>query len=129
MVCETTKGEITLLVNTAGTIQKIKFYVIEGDIRYNAKLRRPWVHNMREVPSTLHHALKFPMPGGIKTVYGEQPVTKKMFTVDEEEWGVDEEGDYGVPRSFIARDDTDDTKSTIEELEQVISIEHLPDRK
>nr|XP_009605124.1 uncharacterized protein LOC104099740 [Nicotiana tomentosiformis]XP_016466692.1 PREDICTED: uncharacterized protein LOC107789410 [Nicotiana tabacum] len=58
MACETTKGEITLLVNTVGTIQDTKFYVIEGDMRYNALFRRPWVDNMRAVLSTLHQALK-----------------------------------------------------------------------
>nr|XP_016486084.1 PREDICTED: uncharacterized protein LOC107806441 [Nicotiana tabacum] len=36
MACETTKVEITLPVNTAGTTQKMKFYVMEGDMRYNA---------------------------------------------------------------------------------------------
>ncbi|XP_019253957.1 PREDICTED: uncharacterized protein LOC109232657 [Nicotiana attenuata] len=73
MACETTKMETTLPVNTAGTIQEAKLYVIEADMRYNDLFGRPWVHNMRAVPSTLHQALKFPTPGGIKTVYGEQP--------------------------------------------------------
>ncbi|XP_019244324.1 PREDICTED: uncharacterized protein LOC109224192 [Nicotiana attenuata] len=78
-----TKGEITLPANTAGTTQEIKFYVIEGDTRYNALFGRPWVHNMRAVSSTLHQALKFPTLGGIKMVYGEQPVTKDMFAIEE----------------------------------------------
>lgn len=38
---KTTKGEIILLVNVAGTIQDKKFHVIEGDIRYNILLERP----------------------------------------------------------------------------------------
>ncbi|XP_060170780.1 uncharacterized protein LOC132601732 [Lycium barbarum] len=50
MACETTKGEITLPVNTTGTTQQTKFYVIEGDMGYNALFRRPWIHNMRAVP-------------------------------------------------------------------------------
>nr|XP_009599182.1 uncharacterized protein LOC104094868 [Nicotiana tomentosiformis]XP_016440488.1 PREDICTED: uncharacterized protein LOC107766248 [Nicotiana tabacum] len=83
MACETTKGEISLPVNTVGTTQKIKLYVIEGDMRYNALFERPWVHNMRAVPSTLYHALKFPTPAGVKTIYGEQPIARKMFVVDE----------------------------------------------
>ncbi|XP_070054975.1 uncharacterized protein [Nicotiana tomentosiformis] len=83
MACETTKGEITLPMNIAGTIQETKFYVIEGDMRYNALFGRPWVHNMRVMPSTLHQALKFPTPGGIKTVYGEQSAAKEMFAVNE----------------------------------------------
>ncbi|XP_019261621.1 PREDICTED: uncharacterized protein LOC109239505 [Nicotiana attenuata] len=40
MACETTKGKITLPVNMAGTIQEMKFHVIEGDMRYNALFER-----------------------------------------------------------------------------------------
>ncbi|XP_070036805.1 uncharacterized protein [Nicotiana tomentosiformis] len=83
IACETTKGEIILPVNVAGTIQETKFHVIEGDMRYNALLRRPWIHNMRAVPSTLHQILKFPTLDGEKTVYAEQHVAKEMFAVDE----------------------------------------------
>ncbi|XP_070032879.1 uncharacterized protein [Nicotiana tomentosiformis] len=83
MACETTKEEIALPINVAGTVQETKFHVIEGDMRYNALFGRPWIHNMRAVPSTLHQALKFPVSGDVKTVYGEQPATKEMFSVDE----------------------------------------------
>ncbi|XP_070007235.1 uncharacterized protein [Nicotiana sylvestris] len=41
MSSETTKGEVILLVNMAGTIQDTKFHVIEGDMRYNTLLGRP----------------------------------------------------------------------------------------
>ncbi|XP_070041606.1 uncharacterized protein [Nicotiana tomentosiformis] len=83
IACKTTKREVTLPANTTGTIQEIKFYVIEWDIRYTDLFGRPWVHNIRAVPSTLHQALKFPTPGGIKTVYREQPTGKEMLAVDE----------------------------------------------
>ncbi|XP_059316356.1 uncharacterized protein LOC132067215 [Lycium ferocissimum] len=83
MACETTNGEIALPVNTAGTIQQTKFYVIEGEMRYNALFGRLWVHNMRAVPSTLHQMLKFPTPEGVKTVHGEQPAAREMFAVEE----------------------------------------------
>jgi len=52
-------------------------------MRYNALFGRAWVHNMRAVPSTLHQSLKFPILGGVKTVYGEQPAIKEMFVIDE----------------------------------------------
>ncbi|XP_070049342.1 uncharacterized protein [Nicotiana tomentosiformis] len=83
MAYETTKWEITLPVNIAGTVQETMFYVIEEDMRYNALFGRPWIHNMRVVPSTLHQVLKFLMSGGTKIVYGEQPDAKEMFAVDE----------------------------------------------
>nr|XP_009776703.1 PREDICTED: uncharacterized protein LOC104226406 [Nicotiana sylvestris] len=83
MASETTKWEIILLVNVAGTIQKMKFHMIEGDMRYNALLGSPWIHNMRAVPSTLHQVLKFLTSKGIKMMYGKQPVAKEMFAIDE----------------------------------------------
>lgn len=71
MEYETTKGEIILLINVDGTILEMKFHVIEGDMRHNALFGRPWIHNMRVVPSTLHQVLKFPTSKGVKIVYGE----------------------------------------------------------
>ncbi|XP_059290922.1 uncharacterized protein LOC132044462 [Lycium ferocissimum] len=69
MASETTKGEISLPVNIDGTIQQTVFYVIEGDMKYNALLGRPWIHSMREIPSTLcTDSSKFPTPEGIKTI-------------------------------------------------------------
>ncbi|XP_060211603.1 uncharacterized protein LOC132639133 [Lycium barbarum] len=83
MACETTKGDITLPVNTAGIVQHTKFYVMNGEMRYNALFGRPWVHNMREVPSTLHQILKFLTSEGIKIIHGEQPIAKEIFAVEE----------------------------------------------
>ncbi|XP_070008324.1 uncharacterized protein [Nicotiana sylvestris] len=83
MPSETTKEEIMLPVYVAGTIQETKFHVIEGDMRYNVLLGRPWIHNMRVVPSTLYQVLKFPIPKGVKMVYDEQPIAKEMFAIDE----------------------------------------------
>ncbi|XP_059310977.1 uncharacterized protein LOC132062419 [Lycium ferocissimum] len=83
MVCETTKGEITLPINMEGTTQQTKFYVTEGDMGYNALLERPWIHLVRAVPSTMHQVLKFPTPKGIKTVRGKQQAAKEMFAVEE----------------------------------------------
>nr|XP_016501398.1 PREDICTED: uncharacterized protein LOC107819764 [Nicotiana tabacum] len=81
MASETTKGEIILPINVAGTIQDTKFHVIEGDMRYNALLGRPWKHSIRAVPSTLHQMMKFPTKDGVKTIYGEQHAAKEMFAV------------------------------------------------
>ncbi|XP_070005408.1 uncharacterized protein [Nicotiana sylvestris] len=81
MASETTKGEITLPVNVAGTTQNAKFHVIDGDMRYNALLGRPLIHCMRAVPSTLHQMMKFPTKDWIKTIYREQHAAKEMFAV------------------------------------------------
>ncbi|XP_070030036.1 uncharacterized protein LOC142166998 [Nicotiana tabacum] len=144
MVGEATKREITLPVNMSDIVRNTKFHVIEGDMRYNSLLERSWIHNMRAVPSTLHQMMKFPTKDGIKTVYGEHHVAKKMFAVHEEvptsipsaskervdkETLEDDEEDFFTPRSFIAPEESDATKLIIEELEQAVLIKHLPDRK
>ncbi|XP_059310163.1 uncharacterized protein LOC132061343 [Lycium ferocissimum] len=79
---ETTKGEISLPVNIAGTIPQTVFYVIEGDMKYNASLGKPWIHSMRAVPSILHQMLRFPTSKGIKTVHGEQSAEREIFAVE-----------------------------------------------
>nr|XP_016462984.1 PREDICTED: uncharacterized protein LOC107786064 [Nicotiana tabacum] len=81
MVSETTKGEITLPFNVDVTTQNAKFHVIEGDMRYNILLRRPWLYFMRAVPSTLYQMMKFLTKDGIKIVYGEHQATREMFAV------------------------------------------------
>ncbi|XP_059302309.1 uncharacterized protein LOC132054284 [Lycium ferocissimum] len=83
MACKATKRAITLPVNTARMVQHMKFYVIEGEMWYNALLVRSWVHDMRAVPSTLHQMLKFPIPEEVKTVHGEQPAAREIFAVEE----------------------------------------------
>ncbi|XP_070029467.1 uncharacterized protein [Nicotiana sylvestris] len=77
------KGRDILPVNVVGTIQDTRFHVIKGDMMYNALLGRPWMHNMRAVPSTLHQMMKFPTEEGVKIVYGEQHAAKEMFANEE----------------------------------------------
>ncbi|XP_070016945.1 uncharacterized protein [Nicotiana sylvestris] len=81
MAREMTKGKIILPVNVVRTIQDTKFYAIEGDIRYNVLLERPWIHSMRAVSSTLHQIMKFPTKDSVKIVYGEQYAAKEMSAV------------------------------------------------
>ncbi|XP_059290558.1 uncharacterized protein LOC132044087 [Lycium ferocissimum] len=83
MASETTRGEITLPASIAGVVQHTKFYVIDGEMKYNALFGRPWIHMMKAVPSTLHQMLKFSTPDGIKIIRGEQPAAKEMFAVEE----------------------------------------------
>nr|XP_016482703.1 PREDICTED: uncharacterized protein LOC107803478 [Nicotiana tabacum] len=128
MESETTKGEIILPVNVIRTIQDIKFHVVEGDMRYNALLGKPWIHCMRVVPSTLHQVMKFPTKDSVKTVFGEQYATKEMFAVHDLTPVVeDEKEDFLTPRAFIAPKELDATKSIVEELEQAILIKYLPE--
>ncbi|XP_070010075.1 uncharacterized protein [Nicotiana sylvestris] len=129
MASEMTKGEIILLVNMVGTIQDTKFHVIDGDMRYNALLGRPWIHSMRAVPSTLHQMMKFPTNDGVKIVYEEHHAAKEMFVMINEQVDDNEEEEFLTPRAFVAPKESNATKSIVEELEQAILIEHLPERK
>ncbi|XP_019255181.1 PREDICTED: uncharacterized protein LOC109233774 [Nicotiana attenuata] len=121
MIGEETKGEITLQINTSGTTQSTKFQVIDGNMRYNALLGRPWIHDMRTVPSNLHQVVRFPTRNGITTIYGEQRAAKEMFAVHHEastpthsasneeksmQTGGDDEEDFFDPRTFVAPEES-----------------------
>ncbi|XP_070034715.1 uncharacterized protein [Nicotiana tomentosiformis] len=62
----TTQGEILLPTNTEGVMKTTLFKVEDGDMGYNIILGRPWLHEMKAVPSTHHQLLKFPTTEGIK---------------------------------------------------------------
>lgn len=54
------KGKVTLTTNDEWEVKNISFYVVAGDMAYNAILRRPWIQKMDAVPSILHQVMKFP---------------------------------------------------------------------
>ncbi|XP_019253998.1 PREDICTED: uncharacterized protein LOC109232706 [Nicotiana attenuata] len=84
MADEETEGEITLPVNVSDVVQDTRIHIIKGDTRYNSLLGRPWIHNMKAVPSTMHHMIKFPTKDRIKTIYGELHAIKETFAVRKE---------------------------------------------
>nr|XP_016447223.1 PREDICTED: uncharacterized protein LOC107772244 [Nicotiana tabacum] len=53
---------------TEGVIKMTLFEVVDSDMGYNIILGRPWLHEIRVVPSTYHQLLKFPPPDGIKQI-------------------------------------------------------------
>ncbi|KAJ9547104.1 hypothetical protein OSB04_019647 [Centaurea solstitialis] len=59
-----TLGEIILPVFAKGINKQTKFNVIDCPSAYNAILGRPWIHDMKAVPSTYHQKIKFPSPWG-----------------------------------------------------------------
>ncbi|XP_009593786.2 uncharacterized protein [Nicotiana tomentosiformis] len=77
----TTRGEILLPTNAEGVTKTTLFVVVDGDMGYNAILRRPWIHKMKVVPSTYHQLLKFPTPEGIKQIRGDQLAVREMNAV------------------------------------------------
>ncbi|KAF2538156.1 hypothetical protein F2Q68_00021804 [Brassica cretica] len=67
-----TAGEVVLPVYAGGINMSTKFLLVDCQSSYNMILGRPWIHDMRAVPSTLHQMVKFPTPWGIKAVRGDQ---------------------------------------------------------
>ncbi|KAJ9544850.1 hypothetical protein OSB04_024557 [Centaurea solstitialis] len=59
-----TLGEIVLPVFAKGINKQTKFNVIDCPSTYNAILGRPWIHDMKAIPSTYHQKIKFPSPWG-----------------------------------------------------------------
>lgn len=39
-----------------------RFLVIDGESTYNIIMGRPWIHDLKPIPSTYHQVLKFPIP-------------------------------------------------------------------
>nr|XP_016448396.1 PREDICTED: uncharacterized protein LOC107773501 [Nicotiana tabacum] len=110
----TTRGEIFLPTHVEGVTKTILFKVVDSDMGYNVILGRPWIHEMKVVPSTYHQLLKFPTPEGIKRIRGDQPPSREMNV---------------VPRSFQVPEEKDATKSTAEGLEQVALFEDFLETK
>ncbi|KAJ9542222.1 hypothetical protein OSB04_028728 [Centaurea solstitialis] len=63
-----TLGEIVLPVFAKGINKQIKFNVIDCRSAYNAILGKPWIHDMKAVPSTYHQKVKFPSPWGVQEI-------------------------------------------------------------
>ncbi|XP_070049975.1 uncharacterized protein [Nicotiana tomentosiformis] len=77
----TTWGEILLLRNAKGVMKTTLFEVVDGDMGYNIILGRPWLHEIKVVPSTYHQLLKFPTPEGTKKIRGDQPEAREMNAI------------------------------------------------
>ena len=74
-----TLGDITLSVYTAGVNLHITFVVLESPSAYNVILGRPWIHDMRVVPSTFHQVIRFPTAWGVKEIKGEQATSRECY--------------------------------------------------
>ena len=66
------EGQISLPVNVEGKEVMVTFIVANSFSLYTAILRRPWIHAMRAISSTLHVKVKFDIKHGIATVRGNQ---------------------------------------------------------
>jgi hypothetical protein len=55
-----TLGEINLPTYVEGVASYERFGVLDCLSSYNAILGRPWIHNVRAIPSTYHQCIKIP---------------------------------------------------------------------
>ena len=89
-------GSITLLMKT-GDLAKTtaKLHIIDSETSFNALLGRPWIHENRMVPSSLHQCIKY-YEGGEHCIKGDlQP-----FSVHE--IGIHEDAaDFAPPKKTI----------------------------
>ncbi|XP_075087499.1 uncharacterized protein LOC142169528 [Nicotiana tabacum] len=55
-------GEITFLVLVSSVTLETTFHIMDQAIAYNSIVGRPWIHLMRDIPSSLYQVIKFPTP-------------------------------------------------------------------
>ncbi|XP_074298216.1 uncharacterized protein LOC141629041 [Silene latifolia] len=54
--------EIFIPTYAKGVNKQVRYLVIDGPSTYNVILGRPWIHEMKAIPSTYHQCLKLPTP-------------------------------------------------------------------
>ncbi|KAJ9546251.1 hypothetical protein OSB04_025958 [Centaurea solstitialis] len=76
-----TLKEIILHVFAKGINKQTKFNVIDCPSAYNAILGRPWIHDMKAVPSTYHQKIKFPSPWGVQEIISEKKIARECYKI------------------------------------------------
>ncbi|XP_021990920.1 uncharacterized protein LOC110887651 [Helianthus annuus] len=75
-----TTGEIKLPVYVEGVNSLQRFCVMDLLSCYNIILGRPWIHDMKAVPSTYHQCVKIPTPWGVVKVESDQQEAKECYS-------------------------------------------------
>ncbi|KAJ9537370.1 hypothetical protein OSB04_030103 [Centaurea solstitialis] len=85
-----TLGEIILPVFAKGINKQTKFNVVDCQSAYNVILGRPWIHEMKAIPSTYHQKIKFPSPWGTQEIASENKEHSDCFAWSHEDMvGID----------------------------------------
>ncbi|XP_074346778.1 uncharacterized protein LOC141685583 [Apium graveolens] len=74
-----TLGEITLPTYALGVNLLEKFCIIDVYSTYNIIMGRPWIHNLKAVPSTCHQVLRFPTLWGAQEILGDQDMARECY--------------------------------------------------
>ncbi|XP_074290609.1 uncharacterized protein LOC141617324 [Silene latifolia] len=72
-------GEIVIPTFAGGMNKQVRYLVINGPSTYNVILGKPWIHEMKAVPSMYHQILKFPTPRGVQEIRGDQNVARDCY--------------------------------------------------
>ncbi|XP_074296949.1 uncharacterized protein LOC141627614 [Silene latifolia] len=74
-------GEIIIPTYAGGVNRQVRYLVIDGPSTYNVILGRPWIHEMKAIPSTYHQCRKFSTPWGVQEIRGDQEEAKDCYKV------------------------------------------------
>ncbi|KAL2319227.1 hypothetical protein Fmac_028196 [Flemingia macrophylla] len=75
-------GEINLPIQVGPTIFNIEFQVMDITPTYSCLLGRPWIHDAKVVPSTLHQKIKFVVGDKLVTIQAEDDmIINKPLTI------------------------------------------------
>ncbi|KFK23703.1 hypothetical protein AALP_AAs60498U000100 [Arabis alpina] len=77
-----TIGTIRLPVQAGNVKRMVDFTVSDHPAIYNMIMGTPRLNLMRVVPSTYHLCLKFPIPVGVKTIWGNQKESRMCFMAE-----------------------------------------------
>ncbi|XP_024007286.1 uncharacterized protein LOC112083489 [Eutrema salsugineum] len=77
-----TIGSIRLPVQAGGVTKVMEFSIADHPAIYNVIMGTPWLNSMQAVPSTYHLCVKFPTPGAIKTIWGNQKESRMCFLAE-----------------------------------------------
>lgn len=71
--------EIKLHIYIKGVNYMKRFFVIDSLSSYNFILGRPWIRDMKAVPSTNHQCIKMPTPWGTVKIFGGQKESEECY--------------------------------------------------
>nr|KYP47720.1 hypothetical protein KK1_030602 [Cajanus cajan]KYP47735.1 hypothetical protein KK1_030617 [Cajanus cajan] len=75
-------GEITLPIQVGPTIFNVEFQVMDIAPAYNCLLGRPWIHQAKAIPSTIHYKIKFVVNDKLVIVQAEEEmIINKPLTI------------------------------------------------
>ncbi|XP_013705038.1 uncharacterized protein LOC106408897 [Brassica napus] len=72
-------GIVPLTTRTYDVKLETQFTVVDHFMPFDAIVRRPWLHQMRAVPSVYHQCLKFLSLTGEKTIRGSQKQSRACY--------------------------------------------------